>query len=272
MTRMSDRPPGASWAFTVLELLVVIGVIALLAGLLLPALNRAQARAQGTVCANHLRQLQMSWQMYVDDHEGRMPENYADQGTGVWRSSLNAWTGPSSAPHDPDDGMIRQGSFFRLGYIRSTAVFQCPSDDASVRERSGGSMDLPRSRSYSMNGSFGGREQEAQVVYDRENLGYSPAKVFVFIDEDEDSIDDGHFLVWPAPDERWVNLPADRHDGRGVLSFVDGHVEQWKWRAPKQFRKKQSYWKRVENAADLADLRRLQESTVPLEGEYRPQR
>lgn len=271
MTRSTHRSAGRSGAFTVLELLVVIGVIALLAGLLLPALNRTQARAHGTVCANHLRQLQLSWQMYVDDHQGRMPENYADLSTGVWRSSTNSWTGPSSAPHDPDDVMIRQGSLFRLGYLRSTAVFRCPADDASVLDRSGRALDLVRSRSYGMNGSFGGREQEAQVVFDRENLGYSPAKVFLFIDEHEDSIDDGHFLVWPVPDDRWVNLPADRHDGSGVLSFVDGHVERWKWQWPKQFRKKQSYWKRAENAADLADLRRLQESTVPLTGEYRPQ-
>jgi len=68
-----------------------------------------------------------------------------------------------------------------------------------------------------------------------------------------------------------VNLPADRHNQSGTLSFADGHVERWKWRWPKQFRKKQSYWKRAENEADLADLRRLQTAILPV-ANFKPQR
>ena len=86
----------------------------------------------------------------------------------------------------------------------------------------------------------------------------------MFIDENEDSIDDAHFLTWPNPDNRWVNLPAGRHGNVGILSFADGRVERWKWKWPKQFNKKQSYWKRAENAADLADLRRLQQAILPV--------
>jgi prepilin-type processing-associated H-X9-DG protein len=84
--------------------------------------------------------------------------------------------------------------------------------------------------------------------------------------ENEDSIDDAHFLTWPAPDDRWVNMPADRHGQAGVLSFADGHAESWRWRWPKQLKHKQSYWKRVEGPADLADLRRLQEAILPVDG------
>ncbi len=119
-----------------------------------------------------------------------------------------------------------------------------------------------------MNGNFAGRPEEAQVVFDRENPAYDPANIFVFIDEHEDSVDDAQFLTWPNPDDRWVNLPADRHGQVGVLSFADGHAEQWKWKSHKQFKKKQSYWKRAENAADLADLRRLQDSILQVTGNY----
>jgi hypothetical protein len=49
-----------------------------------------------------------------------------------------------------------------------------------------------------------------------------------------------------------------------VLSFADGHAESWKWKWPKQFKHKQSYWKRVESPADLADLRRLQDAILPV--------
>jgi prepilin-type N-terminal cleavage/methylation domain-containing protein/prepilin-type processing-associated H-X9-DG protein len=262
---------SGSQSFTLIELLVVVAIIAVLAGLLLPALNRAQARAHAVSCLNNLKQLQIAWQMYIDDHGGKLPENYADLSTGVWRSSSNSWTGPSSAPFDLDDSAIRQGTFFRLGYIRSPGTFRCPADDSEARPPNGKSAGAPRSRSYSMNGNFAGRPEEAQLVFDRENLTYNPSKVFVFIDEHEDSIDDAQFLVWPNPDDRWVNLPAGRHDRNGILSFADGHVEQWKWKWPKQFKRKQSYWKRAENAADLADLRRLQEAIIQLTGNYRAQ-
>jgi hypothetical protein len=49
-----------------------------------------------------------------------------------------------------------------------------------------------------------------------------------------------------------------------VLTFADGYAESWKWRWPEQFKHKQSYWKRVESPADLADLRRLQDAILPV--------
>jgi prepilin-type N-terminal cleavage/methylation domain-containing protein len=89
-------------AFTLLELLVVVSILAVLAGLLLPVLHRAQAKAQGINCLNNLRQMQMAWQMYTDDHAGWVPENQAELYRGIWRSTPNSWTGPSSAPFDTD--------------------------------------------------------------------------------------------------------------------------------------------------------------------------
>jgi len=106
-----------------------------------------------------------------------------------------------------------------------------------------------------MSGCLGGRTNEVQNTVPRFSSIPLPTALFVFIDEDEDSIDDAHFLTWPEPDDRWVNLPAGRHGQTGVLSFADGHAERWKWKCAKQFKKKQSYWKRAENPADLADWR-----------------
>jgi len=71
-------------AFTLVELLVVISLIALIAGLLLPALSKARRQAKSTVCKNNLRQMGLATMLYAQDNGGRLP--YA------WGVSHNANT------------------------------------------------------------------------------------------------------------------------------------------------------------------------------------
>src|SRR5579859_4762808 len=64
-----ERPRG----FTLVELLVVIGIIAVLAGLLLPTLARAKQKAHATGCLSNLKQAGLAIQMYIDDNNGVLP-------------------------------------------------------------------------------------------------------------------------------------------------------------------------------------------------------
>lgn len=239
--------------FTLIELLATIAIIAVLASLTLPSIMRGKTRVKGAVCLNNLSQLQKCWQMYVDDNQDRVPPNVSILTNNAWRSSVDSWIGNSNAMLDTTYDPIKNGLLFRYDYNKSLNLYRCPADTSKVK----GSRTL-RTRSYSMNGNMGGRTNEIQFTVATTRAIPDPSHLFVFIDEAEDSIDDAHFLVWLFPDERWVNLPAGRHGNIGTLSFVDGHVESWRWRAPKVFAPKESYWKRAKGE-DLKDLHRLQQ-------------
>lgn len=230
-------------AFTLVELLVVIAVIAALASLLLPALARGRAKAHAVNCMGNLRQLTVCWVMYADDNGEVLVKN--------WLSHPDAWIDGNVAgmPGATDLNSIRRGKLF--SYHNSVDLYRCPADTEvpeGLRDQLHGQR---RVRSYSLNGRMGGADAAdaafgamdtswvlgapyTQFKRMRDIAAPPPDQAFVFIEESFRTIDDGYVAVRAPGVLNWQNSPTVRHAWACELTFADGHAEIWHWQRLKQ--------------------------------------
>jgi prepilin-type N-terminal cleavage/methylation domain-containing protein/prepilin-type processing-associated H-X9-DG protein len=225
-------PRRARLGFTLIELLVVIAIIAILAGMLLPALSKAKAKAQGIQCLSNLKQLTLAWTMYSGDFNDRLILNHL--------GTTNAWIGGNVAamPGATNELELRNGKLFpynsSVAIYRDPAALELPNDLKSQRAR------IPKGivRTYSMNGRLASQTGLEGILGAKfpffnkfaDIISPSPSGCLVFVDESKETVDDGYYATQGPTSKTWQNSPTARHGKSAALSFADGHSEVYRWR------------------------------------------
>jgi prepilin-type N-terminal cleavage/methylation domain-containing protein len=265
--------------FTLIELLVVISIIALLAAFLLPVLSRAKARANAANCMSNLKQLQLVWHLYTDDNhdfiagnnwQSEAGVNGAARGNSNW---VTGWLDPRQVDnHDnTNTALLLDPQWTSLGFDANSArLYRCTA--SAILAREGGNL-YPLVRTISMSGWMGCNStlwnQGFRLFHKMSDIvALSPSEALVFIDERDDSIDDGYFAIDMVV-QQLANLPAGYHAGSGATTFADGHAEIHRWRSPQVLLRQQTGVETVKHeyvsvSADNPDLVWLRaHATVP---------
>lgn len=224
--------------FTLVELLVVIGIIALLISILLPSLTRARQSANKVACLSNQRQIAMAVRMFANDHKDYLPGSGYATGEGVGQYIA---TGSPLAARDPNNAArTPESSLVKLGYLpRDSSVFQCPQVNALDLDGSD-IATLGRHETYMygfhvyfFGNSFDPRTYEARGVGNLSTFlpklsAARPASETILITETQSWVDycDTANDFLPVRTQLYLHCNPSHDGGKSASSaFADGHAE-----------------------------------------------
>jgi prepilin-type N-terminal cleavage/methylation domain-containing protein/prepilin-type processing-associated H-X9-DG protein len=217
------------YGFTLVELLVVIGIIAVLLAVLLPALARARESARQTACANNLKQLTAGMLMYANDNKGYVP-------TWNWE-----FRDPLAVAKPAGSGIVVSdppGQFFENGliwnYVGDERIYVCPDQPDITTTQSGVPLwGFSPQWSYDVNlqAAFSLDQSATRMVAKITSIQPSPNTVFMLFEQSptDSGYADNSAVLFGYPQSSDPTTGSDSlsglHNGGGNLSFYDGHVE-----------------------------------------------
>jgi len=237
-------------AFTLIELLVVIAIIALLMGILMPALWLVKRQAATSACLANTKNLALGWYMYMTDNDGRImssEDNAVEQNgrfvgwIGVPRDSDGnllsiSQINPAVTDEDEKRG-IKAGVLYP--YVQNPGIYHCPADNMrkSIYDRTGVFV------TYSVPMCLYGAVRSSDSGYNTQIKRFDeitrPATRYVFVESAETrNWNSSHHFVIGAPEYTggtkwgWWGPMAVNHGDSSVLGFCDGHSEVRKLRDP----------------------------------------
>jgi type II secretory pathway pseudopilin PulG len=249
--------------FVLVELLVVIGIIALVAGLLLPGMMRVKGNAKTIGCINNERQLSMAWMLYSTDNNDKLPANGIPIRVPV--PNIKWVQGAFIFAEDAtnSDWILDPKWALFAKYIGKIDTYLCPNDPPTVSYMSN---DYPRLRSYAMNNYIGWEgflddslDFKNYKVLRKATEIVSPSGIFL--------IQDVYFksICWPyfgtyMNKESFFNFPSSAHQRAGVISFADTHVARHRWNDERTIKAESSNYHAHDDASpNNADLQWLQQ-------------